>query len=101
MLKLLIPYFDKIFLTRHNVLHRKATDLKKMYKYCNQQAKRHQEVKISIDPSDALKTALTLARPDDLILATGSLYLVGYLKKLKTQNAKLKTTTQNLKTSNK
>jgi dihydrofolate synthase/folylpolyglutamate synthase len=94
MLKLLMPYFDKIYLTRHTVLQRKTADLKKMYKYVKKTLKTatwsdkltRSHVKIFIDPGDALKQALLEAIKDDLILATGSLYLVGYLKsKVKSQ----------------
>ncbi|MEK9165366.1 MAG: hypothetical protein AAB525_00720 [Patescibacteria group bacterium] len=83
MLKLLIPYFDKIYLTRHNILHRKSADLKKMYNYTVQQCKFLGQVKIFIDPSDALRQATSEVKKNDLIIATGSLYLIGSLKKNK------------------
>lgn len=42
----------------------------------------HPFVEVSPKPGEALNRALAMANPDDLILATGSLYLVGEIKKI-------------------
>ncbi|MBI4359739.1 MAG: hypothetical protein HY564_01425 [Candidatus Jacksonbacteria bacterium] len=78
MLRVLVPYFDKIYLTRHTVRERKVADMKAMYRYaekCNGHSP-----SLYLDPDDALKDALRNASPSDIIVATGSLYLLGSLK---------------------
>jgi len=74
MLTLLLPRFDAIYLTRHSVLQRKSADLKQMYYYATKQ---HKKVYLHIDPEDAFKTAQEKAHPNDIIVVTGSLYLLG------------------------
>ena len=79
MLSLLFPCFDKIYLTRHTVRERKVADMKAMYLYVKKCKKL--SPLLYLDPEDALKDAMRNARQKDLIVATGSLYLLGSLKK--------------------
>jgi len=79
MLKLLIPFFDKIYLTRHNVWQRKTADLKKMFNLAKK-INPNKKIKIFIDPINTFKKAQKNQKKNNFILATGSLYLIGNLK---------------------
>lgn len=71
MLDALLPAADKVILTRANRLRAVATsDL--LCEVCA----RHREAEVTETVAEALEKALSLASPDDLICATGSLSIV-------------------------
>lgn len=78
MLSTLLPHFDKIYLTRHTVPERKVADMKAMRRYIE---KCSGIPLMYLDPDDALLQAIKAARANDIIVATGSLYLLGQLKR--------------------
>jgi len=76
----LAPVIDQVLITRHLTADRKCADLKML---CNLFLKYNKkiQVKIFIDPWQALDSALKGAGKEDLILVTGSFYLAGELRK--------------------
>ena len=88
MLDALIPLFDKIIITRHNVIQKKIADLRKMYAYCILKKREKSSVFFHLDPADALKKALKCSPKHNSIVVTGSLYLLGPINKI-VQNIKL------------
>jgi dihydrofolate synthase/folylpolyglutamate synthase len=72
---------DIIYATRFNNPFRKSTDPKSLAATCKKFVKRGAKIEIFYDPWQALKTALKTAEKNDLILATGSFFLAGDLRK--------------------
>lgn len=79
ILKLIVPKADELFLT-HHLEHRSCANLKFLFEK-TKEIKKNLKPKIFIDPKEALKEALRKAKAKDLILITGSFYLVGDLRK--------------------
>jgi dihydrofolate synthase / folylpolyglutamate synthase len=77
MISLLEPLFDTITLTRplgeKEEMKERSEDPKIISKYIST----HSKVKVIENPMQALKKANSLAKQDDLIVVTGSCYLVG------------------------
>jgi dihydrofolate synthase / folylpolyglutamate synthase len=78
ILKEIIPLADKVYLTRFLHHGRKTQYLGRMSQIARRSTKG--EVAVFIDPNDALAAAEKAAGKDDLILATGSFFLVGSLR---------------------
>ena len=78
-LQKILPLADNLYLTRFLVPMRKAANLRDLYN----QSKKIKKINIKIfhDPYQALKTALSKANKQDLILIAGSFYLAGELRK--------------------
>lgn len=73
----LIPFADKIFITRYLTSRKKCLPPLKL----KVQLKTKKPIQILIDPQMALNQAKKIAKPDDLIIITGSFYLAGELRK--------------------
>ncbi len=72
----LFPLADRVILTRPNSERALSPDdLRPMA------GRFHKDIEVVENPGDALHHSLSLAGEDDLICATGSLYLVGEIKK--------------------
>jgi len=79
MIGLLLPLARKIFATRFEINERKCAppgDIKEVIKKISRK-----EVEVFLDPMMALDKSLRIARKNDLILATGSLFLVSRLRR--------------------
>ena len=77
MISLLIPMFNGVIVTEGSFKPTAAEELAKIVK------EHHQNVKIIRNSKEAVSEALNLAKEDDFILVTGSLYLVGDVLKHK------------------
>ncbi|MBT4540237.1 bifunctional folylpolyglutamate synthase/dihydrofolate synthase [Candidatus Woesearchaeota archaeon] len=77
MISLLEPFFDTITITRphgdRGEMKERSEDPKVISKYIS----RHEKVNVVEEPKQALKKAQSLANDEDLILVTGSCYLIG------------------------
>lgn len=81
ILKQIISQSDFISFTRFQNKDRKCAHPKKLLAKSRQYFKKGTRSKIYLDPENALSDALSLAKSDDLILVTGSFFLVGGLRK--------------------
>jgi dihydrofolate synthase / folylpolyglutamate synthase len=70
---------DYIYITRHQVVHRKCDSPKRIKEEIAKYASG--KTKILLDPRQALNEALAKAKANDAILVTGSLFLAGELRK--------------------
>ncbi|MFQ6112123.1 MAG: glutamate ligase domain-containing protein, partial [Nitrospinota bacterium] len=76
--EVLAPFMDEALVTVPGVTHRLACPperLVRALKDCGVSSR------VNLDPQDALQELMTRAGPGDLICATGSLFLVGQLRK--------------------
>jgi dihydrofolate synthase / folylpolyglutamate synthase len=73
---LLFPHVHKVFFTEPQISRAISAEL--LAEMASHLAERYE---IIPDPQEALARALSTAAPEDVILITGSLYLVGYLRK--------------------
>lgn len=76
----ILPITDKLYITRFLLQCFKAYSLKELSDI-TKQIQPKLTARIFLDPYDALKTAQKTAGPNDLILITGSIYMVGELRK--------------------
>jgi dihydrofolate synthase/folylpolyglutamate synthase len=76
MLKILLPAVDKLLLTQPNVLGKPSLEPEHLAAIIRS-LDPSKEMQIALSVEDAIKIALAGAAKDDLILVTGSLYLVG------------------------
>lgn len=81
MLEQIIPLADAISFTRFQIKDRKCAHPKSLAEKSKQYIKQGANTQILLDPTRALTLALSEAKPDDLILVTGSFYLAGELRK--------------------
>ncbi|KKT35229.1 MAG: FolC bifunctional protein [Parcubacteria group bacterium GW2011_GWA2_44_12] len=79
MARKILPLADAIILTRHSVCERMSASLRNLKKIAIKVSS-HTKCEVCIDPKDALAHALKNAKKDDILLATGSLYMVGALR---------------------
>lgn len=79
-LKQLIPMADKIFVTRHENIHKRCHSPKNIIKLIKK-INHKKNCKIYLCPYKALDECLKTADKNDLILVTGSFYLAGELRK--------------------
>jgi len=77
MLKKLLPFFDHVIFTKPKT--ERAVDLAVMIRISRQYGQFAEAIE---DNGEALQRALLLADKDDLICVSGSLYLVGEIKKM-------------------
>ncbi len=85
MLKKLLPLFRRVIFTRPKV--ERAVDLDKLIPI----ARNHGHLAEAIEDSrEALQRALLLAEKNDLICVSGSLYLVGEIKKIYRETSQVK-----------
>lgn len=68
---------DKIFITRLNIVGRSMTEPLVIYNLCQ---KYKIDAEVVLWPEDALDRAIAEAGPNDLIVVTGSLFLVGKIR---------------------
>lgn len=81
MIKYLAPLADEIVITEANIYRRmEAEDLEKVINKYNKNTHVEKDIKEAIDK------AYALANEDDLILFVGSLYLIGDVRRLHTEN---------------
>lgn len=71
MVKLIVPLFENIIITKGNYKPADCSLIKKEVEKFNK------NIIIEESPIKAVKTAQSLAQKDDLILVTGSIYLIG------------------------
>lgn len=81
MIKQIVPLADSIYCTRFLSPEMKSTDPTYIYKFVTEIKNTKQRAKMLLDPNDALEEALKDALKDDLVVATGSIYMVGELRK--------------------
>jgi len=81
ILKQIIPKADVIFFTRFENNDRKCAHPKELLEKSNQYLKKGAKTKIYLDPESALRDSLNSAKSDDLVLAAGSFFLAGGLRK--------------------
>jgi len=74
--KSLKPLINKVYVTRFINPQRKCTPPKKLKQYFGKKV-----VDLYLEPQKALKTAKKLAKPNDIILITGSFFLCSDLRK--------------------
>jgi dihydrofolate synthase / folylpolyglutamate synthase len=79
-LKKLLNITDDLYITRFLVTSRKSAELKKLYQD-SKKLKPNLSISIHHDPHQALELAIKNAKPDDLVLVTGSFLLAGELRK--------------------
>ena len=75
MVSLIVPLFEKIIITQGNFKPARLDVLEKEVKKYTNRIIKHPKV------DEAIKEAVSLAGKDDLILVTGSIYLVGDILK--------------------
>ena len=83
MLRLLLPEFDQIVLTRY-LTNPRAVAVKELHSLIREtlidgRARRRSEISVEPDPVAAWRYARQLARPEDLICITGSFFLAAEL----------------------
>jgi len=76
MLKKLLPFFDNVIFTKPKT--ERAVDLALLIRIARKYGQFAEAIE---DNGEALQRALILAGKDDLICVSGSLYLVGEIKK--------------------
>lgn len=81
ILEQIIPQADCVFFTRFQNKDRKCAHPKDLLVKSKQYLKKAVRSEVYLDPERALLQALKIAKPDDLILATGSFFLAGELRK--------------------
>ena len=81
MLKQIIPLADHVLFTRFQIKDRKCAHPKELSALSRQYLKRGASSEIFLDPERALARALKQAGQEDLILAVGSFFLAGELRK--------------------
>lgn len=81
ILKQIIPEADHIFFTRFQNKDRKCAHPKELLAKSKRYFKKGARSGIYLDPGSSLSKALELAKPNDLILVTGSFFLAGELRK--------------------
>jgi dihydrofolate synthase/folylpolyglutamate synthase len=79
VLEEMLPICDSIVLTKSNVLHRASEPAKIKEEILNM---KHgiKDMILTYDTEEALARALSMANPEDLVLITGSLFIVGEVK---------------------
>lgn len=81
MMKIISPRARHICVTRFLTPEFASAALFELSRYAKMYASKGTRVSAAIDPYDALDRALAEAGPGDLVLATGSIYMVGELRK--------------------
>jgi dihydrofolate synthase/folylpolyglutamate synthase len=80
IIKLVVPEADHLIVTRHEVKEDKCASPHKIADAARKRLKPHASLLITLDPRNALNTALRQATKEDLIVVTGSIYLTGLLR---------------------
>jgi dihydrofolate synthase/folylpolyglutamate synthase len=81
IIKEIVPLADSIMITRFEIAQRKPTDPKQLAEWCAAVKKDNASVTIELNPRDALTKAMRQADNHDCVLATGSFFLAGELRK--------------------
>lgn len=81
MLKQIIPLADHVFFTRFQIKDRKCAHPRALLALSQKYLREGARAEILLDPALALTQALHRADPRDLILAVGSFFLAGELRK--------------------
>lgn len=81
MLEQIIPLADSVQVTRFQIKDRKCAHPKRLFNEIEKHIRNGTPVQLSLDPEIALHKALKLAKRRDLVLVTGSFFLVGELRK--------------------
>ena len=81
MLKEIIPLIDHLFITRFQIKDRKCSHPKELLSKSKKYLREEVPVEILLDCNQALDKALQIAKKDDLVLAVGSFFLAGELRK--------------------
>lgn len=77
----IIPQADHIIFTRFTSPERKCASPSRLQLEAKQFMKKGAKSEISLDPNVAMRRALKLAKPNDLVFGTGSFFLAGDLRK--------------------
>jgi len=79
MLKKLVPLVDRLIITKPDTVRAMPPEeiaaVAQKWQY-------HDRIEVAENPHEALKRALSIAGSDDMICVTGSLYLVGEMKRI-------------------
>jgi len=78
-LKQIVPLADTLAITRFLMPYRKTASLAELFSMAKN-IKPGLQIKIFIDPWQALKHVFNKAKPKDLVLITGSFFLAGELR---------------------
>lgn len=81
ILNQIIPLADKVYITRFQTKDRKCAHPKELTERSQKYLKKSAQTETFLDPSQALTKALSKAKEDDLVLVTGSFFLVGEMRK--------------------
>ncbi|MES2314711.1 MAG: Mur ligase family protein [Patescibacteria group bacterium] len=82
MLEQIIPIADSVAVTRFQIKDRKCAHPKRLFVEVRRYLRKDVPVSLTLDPEIALKRAMARARKNDLVLVTGSFFLVGELRKI-------------------
>ncbi len=77
----IIPLADHVYVTRFQLKGMQCTSPKELALLAKKYLKKGAKLEVLLDSKQALEKALASANPDDCVLATGSFYLVGELRK--------------------
>lgn len=81
MLKQIIPIVDSVIVTRFQIKDRKCAHPKRLLTKVREYLRKGTLSELSLDPEVALDRTIERAAKNDLILVTGSFFLVGELRK--------------------
>lgn len=79
--KIIVPHADYVLATRFSMPFRKCANPKELVSACKKYKKQSAKMEMFMDPNQALARALKKAGQKDLVLATGSFFLTGELRK--------------------
>ena len=82
ILRLIVPFADRIFFTRIKGRQREFADPKKLAVIAKKYMKRGTQFRIIENPRAAMKTALGSAGKNDAVLATGSFFIAGEIRRV-------------------
>ncbi len=77
----IIPFADRVYMTRFQIKDRKCAHPKKLAKRSRKYLKKSASIETFLDPHMALARALEDAKDDDLVLVAGSFFLAGEMRK--------------------
>lgn len=81
MVELVAPYADRIFVTRYEKGNGRCANPTIVHGFAKKYKRKKSTVEMFLDPQKALDEAVKNAGKNDLVLVTGSFYLVGELRK--------------------
>ncbi len=81
ILEQIIPLAHRVYVTRFQIKDRKCAHPKRLATASKKYLNKDSSIEIFLDPEQALRKALKNAQKDDLVVAAGSFFLAGELRK--------------------